>query len=360
MVRAKLKTSTIKILLVIVILVVVAVIVFKMLYRRRNKTKDQKSLNLLNGLFGTPPPRYSVKSTMGQLTPPVTDNALVYSPEITTWEEKLFPIQIKDVPLGDYEEFKNGPIYQKLQPILKKYSPPLKPADLKFLIQYKLFMDLPEAYSMAGPNEIDQMYLLSLKVFGERIPGDVVECGVWRGGMLLFLKALFDHYRKLELDVVANRCFWGFDAFGPFPPPQMNSLDLAIHPITNIMYANPPTTDVVVSNFKKFDLLDANLKLVKGEFSQTLPLAISSINNADLQTLKKIALLRIDCDYYDATYSVLENLYPLISPGGYVVIDDYNNSAVGCQQAVLNYRQKHQITNPIVDTYGGSVYWKII
>merc|ERR1719240_1418000 len=72
----------------------------------------------------------------------------------------------------------------------------------------------------------------------------------------------------------------------------------------------------VQNNFKRFGLFDDSVKFVQGYFNDTLP-TIRDLG------LRKISLLRVDGDLYSSTMDVLENLYPMVTPGGYVIFDDY-------------------------------------
>lgn len=359
------------------VIVVIVVLIIKMLYRRTTKDSRSKSVGILKHLSSMEKSNIVTGMSMKPIQIPEPISNLEYSPDFVIWKERLFPIQIKDVFVARYDLSDEIDTYANLKMAIRDFHRPPSSEELKFMIQYKVFMDMKDVYSLAGSKEIDQIYVLGLKIFGGGIEGDFVECGIWKGGMLMFMKALCDHYHKKGLDKHADRRFWGFDVFDDYPAPKNNHLDRAVHPITSILYDNPPSIDDVVSNFKKFDLMDTSIKLIKGMFDQSysdvivrstekenvngeLGIKDNKIDNKkDESKLKLIALLRIDCDYYDAVYSSLENLYWLISKGGFVVIDDYNNPVVGCKQAVLDFRKKYHITNPIVDTYGGSVYWKV-
>jgi len=70
-------------------------------------------------------------------------------------------------------------------------------------------------------------------------------------------------------------------------------------------------------------------------------------------------VLRLDGDYYDSTLDTLVNLYPKLSPGGYVIIDDWGIDQIcGEKEAVLEYRQMHNITAEIIPIDWHSAYWQ--
>jgi O-methyltransferase len=105
--------------------------------------------------------------------------------------------------------------------------------------------------------------------------------------------------------------------------------------------------DQVRENFKRYELLDEHVKFVKGWFRDTLGTLPAS----------QISLLRLDGDLYESTIQALKPLYPRLSVGGYCVIDDYG-AVKGCEQAVHDYRAKHNISDPIIDIDGSGVFWR--
>jgi len=138
------------------------------------------------------------------------------------------------------------------------------------------------------------------------IKGDVVECGVWRGGMSIFLSSLFQ-----------DKKIWVCDSFDGFQP-----LDIATY-----AYHDEPHTpgynnmirvtyEQVLDNFKKYGFQenDKRINFLKGWVKDTL--------NPETCKIKKISLLRIDVDAYSATREVLEYLYPKVISGGYIIFDD--------------------------------------
>jgi hypothetical protein len=228
-----------------------------------------------------------------------------------------------------------------------------------FLLKYKHFLDREGVYSLANRNDVDQTFILLLNVILNGVPGDIVETGVWKGGMSLFMKATGDHYRKTKGSMKDNhqRNYWLFDTFDVFPQPEahsslgkVNHLDENIHHITKFLYNKPPKLQDVKALYKEFGLLDDSVHFCKGLFKDTIP----KLSKHDLA---QIALLRVDNDYYDSVLYVLEQLYFRISSGGIVIIHDYNNAMVGCKSAVLYFRSQYSIESPIMDYYGGSVYW---
>ena len=164
-----------------------------------------------------------------------------------------------------------------------------------------------------------------------KIPGDIVECGVWRGGNLVIAGLL---KKRLGFD----RKIWAFDTFAGMTAPT----DVDSKP-----------ADETLDVRKKFEQLDRDgrndwcfaseedvlrnfaarvggqdLRTVKGPVEETL----RDPNNLP----EKIAILRLDTDFYESTKAELEVLYPRLSPGGVLIIDDYGEWA-GARKAVDEY-----------------------
>ena len=67
-------------------------------------------------------------------------------------------------------------------------------------------------------------------------------------------------------------------------------------------------------------------------------------------------MIRVDGDLYESTMDTLVNLYPRLSPGGYVIVDDY--AFAPCRQAVEDFRLEHAITDPIEQVDWTGAYWR--
>jgi cytochrome P450 len=103
----------------------------------------------------------------------------------------------------------------------------------------------------------------------------------------------------------------------------------------------------VRERFDRYGLLDDQVRFLPGWFHETLPGA----------PVECLALLRLDGDFYDSTYVTLENLYPRLSTGGYVIVDDYG-SFPECKQAVHDYQDKIGISPEIIPVNEVAVYWQ--
>ncbi len=205
----------------------------------------------------------------------------------------------------------------------------------------ELGMDWPtHAETMIGLKRLNNIEFCARQVFKNNIPGDFIETGVWRGGASIFMRALLEAFR------VKDKIVWVADSFQGLPKP-----DIERYPEDNQdnLFMNKAlriSLPQVKNNFKKYDLLDNQVKFLKGWFKDTLP------------TLKEetFSLVRLDGDMYESTINGLDNLYPRLSVGGYLIIDDF--ALDNCKAAVEDYRKKHQIKDKIIKVDWTGVYWQ--
>lgn len=103
----------------------------------------------------------------------------------------------------------------------------------------------------------------------------------------------------------------------------------------------------VRKNFERYGLLDGQVRFLKGWFRDTLPAA----------PIARLAVLRLDGDHYESTMDALNSLYPKLSPGGYVIVDDYHMME-GCDRAIMDFRRERAISDEIHVISGGGAYWR--
>lgn len=196
---------------------------------------------------------------------------------------------------------------------------------------------LLKQYSMIGKYCYSSIY--DQKKHIDSIEGDIVECGVWKGGMCVFLAKLFP-----------NKKLWVVDSFTGFEkleeatyPTDLLEKHKVIEPHVygyQIRTAISSSIDEVKSVFKEYDELDnPNINFLEGYVRDTLKPETCPIQN--------IALLRVDVDSYSATMDVLENLYPKVTKGGMIIFDDGNiESGIW---AIHDFFQKNSIEMVTID-----------
>jgi O-methyltransferase len=194
-------------------------------------------------------------------------------------------------------------------------------------------------FTMVGHLRLDNIRTCIERVIFDKIPGDFVECGVWRGGASIFAKAVFKAYG------VTDRKVWLADSFAGMPVPEIQA-DKVDPDLSTLRYL-AVSREVVEDNFRRFDLFDDSVRFVKGWFSESLP-------NAPIH---QIAILRLDGDHYSSTMDALNSLHSKLSKGGFVIIDDYFTWA-GCKAAVTEFRAAHLIKSELIRIDDAAVYWR--
>jgi O-methyltransferase len=176
-----------------------------------------------------------------------------------------------------------------------------------------------------------QTYDLARLVLQRGIPGDFVECGVYAGASCaLMAKALLDHWEDGAVDIPGPHVHL-FDSFTGIPAPGPHDVELQ----ANVGGESACSLEEVRANMEAWGIPEELLVYWGGQFALTMPWAIGAAAVVPNLTLRQIALLRLDGDLYDSSRVCLQYLYPLVSPGGYVIVDDFNLS--GCRKAVEEY-----------------------
>lgn len=197
------------------------------------------------------------------------------------------------------------------------------------------------AHTMIGVRRLEIVRDLAQLVIDEAIPGDFIETGVWRGGCCIFLRGL------LAANGITDRKVYVADSFAGLPPPkperfpQDEGLNLHLYPALAV------PLEEVKANFARYGLLDDQVVFVEGLFQESLPALEAG----------PFALLRLDGDLYESTYAALDALYPKLSPGGFVILDDFN-LIPACRQAALDYRARNNIEALIHEPDWNSAWWR--
>ncbi len=199
-----------------------------------------------------------------------------------------------------------------------------------------------EADTMIGLRRLENLESCALAAIAGGVPGDFVETGVWRGGASILMRAVLKALNEPE------RSVWVVDSFEGLPRP-----DAARYPedrddrlFEHNAYLGV-ALETVQANFAKYGLLDDGVRFLRGWFRDTLPAA----------PIERIAVLRLDGDMYESTMDVLTHLYGKVSPGGFVLVDDYG-ALPNCRAAVHDFRERHGIVEEIVPVDWTGVYWR--
>ena len=201
-----------------------------------------------------------------------------------------------------------------------------------------------DAETMIGRQRLDNIQWCVESVISEAVLGDLIETGVWRGGATIFMRAI------LAAHGISDRVVWVADSFQGFPTVERRSraIDRGVD-FTGGLGDTALSVDLetVKRNFERYGLLDSQVRFLVGWFADTLPTA----------PIEQLAVLRLDGDLYESTWDALSVLYPKVSAGGYVIVDDYGTFE-GCRSAVDDYRRQMRISDPIQEIDDDSVFWR--
>lgn len=194
-------------------------------------------------------------------------------------------------------------------------------------------------YTMIGRQRLDHLDRCVSTVLAESVPGDLVECGGWRGGAAILMRGVLAAWQ------VADRSVWVADSFmgGSKPESSHDSIDLSAEERPELAISQ----ERVSANFARFGLLDEQVRFLPGWFKDTLPSA----------PIGSIAVLRLDGDTYESTMTSLTSLYDRLSPGGFVIIDAYGGLDF-CRKAVEDFRNACGITEPIEMIDWTGAHWR--
>jgi len=203
-------------------------------------------------------------------------------------------------------------------------------------------LDWPSnADSMIGMKRMNNIEFCVKEVIRNQVPGDLIETGVWRGGATILMRAILHAMNDKTRTVFVADSFEGL----PKPDDKYAADRGDIHFIYKEL-AIP--LDEVMGNFEKYGLLDNQVRFLKGWFKDTLPHA----------PIEQLAVARLDGDMYESTMDALTYLYPKLSVGGFIIIDDWG-AVEGCRKAVIDYRKANGITDKIQEIGDGiGVFWK--
>jgi len=185
-----------------------------------------------------------------------------------------------------------------------------------------------EPYTMTSTERIYALVHAVRHVVRNRIAGDMVECGVWKGGSVMAMALTL-----LQLGA-RDRSLYLFDTFAGMTAPSEVDVDYQgrqAHVILDAVRCEASQQEVEKAVFSTgYD--PEQIHFVPGRVEETIP------DHAPAS----IALLRLDTDWYESTQHELQHLFPRLARGGVIIIDDYGHWR-GARQAVDEYIAQHQI-----------------
>lgn len=201
-------------------------------------------------------------------------------------------------------------------------------------------------FTMGGPLALSATFDVVNMAEKDGIRGALVECGVGKGGCGAMMALVSKEFGS-------KRTLWLCDSYEGLPKPTENDFREGkagemIGPLSQGMLVHKAEE---VSNliFDKCRLPKEHVKIVKGWFQDTLPVARKDIG--------AIAVLRLDGDWYESTKCCLENLYDSVSQAGFVIIDDYA-TCYGAERAVTEFMLARRIEVELIPDGRGGVWFR--
>jgi hypothetical protein len=184
--------------------------------------------------------------------------------------------------------------------------------------------------TMTSPERIFSLIEAVKYILTNNIPGDIVECGVWKGGSMMAVAETLRHFS------VTTRNLYLYDTFEGMSEPDEMDKTYSGESASDLLKVNSNKEKNMVWAYSTLDTVKAgmdttrypkdNIHYVKGKVEDTIPGTTPS----------GIALLRLDTDWYESTRHELQHLYPLLVKGGVLILDDYGHWA-GAKKAVDEY-----------------------
>jgi O-methyltransferase len=213
----------------------------------------------------------------------------------------------------------------KLKNAPRRYPVELMPAECEIL-EYVLENNL----TLVSYERLLATLMTCKYVITNDIQGDFVECGVWRGGNSIVAAEMIKLYQS-------EKKVWMYDTFTGMAQPT--DIDVDIYGVSAYNEYNTSkregynamfyaSLDDVKNQFRTRDLLGSNVQFIQGDVAETL----NSANSLP----ESISVLRLDTDWYESTKVELEILYPKLSLGGCLIVDDYGHWE-GSKRAVDEY-----------------------
>ncbi len=217
---------------------------------------------------------------------------------------------------------------------LAKKKEPEFPADFE-----KLHIDTirkVQTETMTSPERIFGLVEATKYIVANNIPGDIVECGVWRGGSVMAIIHVLEEMHS------ADKSIYLYDTFDGMTEPTGEDVSVHGGSAKDLLKENKKDEENVIWAYSGIDIVKKNvyatsypkdkIHFVQGKVEETIPGTIP----------EKISLLRLDTDWYESTRHELEHLFPRLSKGGILILDDYGHWQ-GARKAADEYFGKYNI-----------------
>jgi O-methyltransferase len=203
---------------------------------------------------------------------------------------------------------------------------PIDIQDPKFMEIYNICKN----YSMCSVEPMYSLYKSVEYIVNNNIEGDMVECGVYKGGSAMMMAFSLMHFGCQK-----NRKIFLYDTYEGMPEPSKVDINLQGIPAEKLLIKGSKETnhiwcystlDEVRTNMFSTGYKIDNFIFIKGKVEDTIPKCVP----------EKISILRLDTDWYSSTFHELKHLYPLLNKNGVLTIDDYGHWQ-GARKATDDY-----------------------
>ena len=211
------------------------------------------------------------------------------------------------------------------------------PVDMKEAAFEKLY-NLCKPFTMTSTERMYSLYKAVNYILENNIPGDFVECGVWKGGSALLIAQMLSDKNIVDRKVIL------YDTYEGMSEPTEQDKNIVGRPATSLLQESSIDIQDSIWCYSSFEEVKHNLSLsgllpeciimIKGKVEDTIPTQLPT---------KSISLLRLDTDWYESTKHELNYLYPLLNKNGVLIIDDYGHWE-GCRKAVDEYVLTHNLS----------------
>jgi hypothetical protein len=218
--------------------------------------------------------------------------------------------------------------------VVKKDKKIVLPSDFEGL--HQSIVTKVQPYTMTSPERIFGLVEAVKYITRYKIEGDIVECGVWKGGSMLATAETLLHERD------TLRGLFLYDTFEGMPPPSKDDVSFDNRSAEQMLEVNSNKEQNLVWAYSTLESVKQTMALsayppekiqyIKGKIEDTIPGTMP----------EKIALLRLDTDWYESTKHELIHLFPRLVKGGVLIIDDYGYWK-GARKAVDEFIQENAV-----------------
>ena len=262
---------------------------------------------------------------------------------------------------GQHKEHFHAPVHKIISEYLAFFRDAVMNIHYQSYAEYidgHLLPKSPHCLSMLGQRRLDNYAIAIMSAVYDRIPGHIIETGVWRGGASMLAAKTIEVLGNVE-----KRKVFFCDSFKGIPKVIGKAVSGQDETAWTYHILNDNDVNRVREKVQSFGVDTSNVVYVEGYFNESIPALIK--NNPELT----FSVIRLDGDTYFSTMDAIKELYPRLNKGGFIIIDDYIDW-IGCKRAIDDYRREHSITEPITVVphkiggnaseveYARGVYWR--